>query len=159
MVELGERAPVFALPATDGEEITEVKLEEELGKGNVVLAFFPLAFSPVCTEELCEFRDSMAAFNALDAKVFGISVDSPFALKEFARQNGLQFVLLSDFNKEVSQAYGVLHEELMGLRGVAKRSVFIIDKDGIVRYKWVSDDPTVKPDLREVAQALEALGG
>ncbi|MFQ6116917.1 MAG: redoxin domain-containing protein, partial [Candidatus Bipolaricaulia bacterium] len=114
MVELGESAPVFTLPATDGEEITEVALERELGKETIVLAFFPLAFSPVCTEELCEFRDSPAAFNTVQAKVFGISVDSPFALKEFARQNGLKFPLLSDFNKEVAGAYGVLHEELMG---------------------------------------------
>ncbi|MFQ6033700.1 MAG: peroxiredoxin, partial [Candidatus Bipolaricaulia bacterium] len=144
MVELGESAPVFTLPATDGEEITEVALERELGKETIVLAFFPLAFSPVCTEELCEFRDSLAAFNTVQAKVFGISVDSPFALKAFAQQNKLNFTLLSDFNREACKAYGVLHEELMGLRGVAKRSVFVIGKDGIVRYKWVSDDPGVK---------------
>jgi len=159
MVELGERAPEFTLPATDGEEITEVALGGELGRENIVLAFFPLAFSPVCTQELCEFRDSMAAFNTVQAKVFGISVDSPFALKAFARENRLQFTLLSDFNREASRAYGVLHEELMGLRGVAKRSVFVIDREGIVRYKWVSDDPGVKPDLREITQALAGLDG
>lgn len=101
----------------------------------------------------------MAAFNTVQAKVFGISVDSPFVLKAFARENGLKFPLLSDFNKEVSRVYGVLHEELMGLRGVAKRSVFVIDREGIVRYKWVSDDPGVKPDLRVISRALEELDG
>jgi peroxiredoxin len=155
--EPNQKAPDFTTKACDGEKIEEFTLSRELGKENIVLAFFPLAFSPVCTSEMCSLRDSLAQFHSLQARVYGISVDSPFTLNVFIKANDLKFKLLSDFNREISRAYGVLHEELMGLKGVAKRSVFVLDKNGIVRYRWVSDDPRQLPDFGAIRQALQGL--
>jgi peroxiredoxin len=154
MVDVGDKAPDFILPDID---LKKQSLKDYVGKKKIVLAFFPLAFSPVCTNEMCSFRDSEQQLNSLDAQVIGISVDSPFTLKAFAEQHGFKFPSLSDFNREVSKRYGVLHEEILGLRGVSKRSVFIIDKDGVVRYKWVSEDPTKQPDYSAVKEALSKL--
>jgi peroxiredoxin len=154
MVEVGDRAPDFILPDTD---LKKQSLNDYIGMKKIVLAFFPLAFSPVCTDEMCSFRDSEQQLNNLDAQVIGISVDSPFTLKAFAKQHGFKFPSLSDFNREVSKRYGVLHEEILGLRGVSKRSIFVIDKDGVVRYKWVSEDPTKQPDYAAVKEALSKL--
>jgi len=154
---LGKKAPNFSLPAVQDGELGEVELYEELKKGSedgIVLAFFPLAFSSVCTEELCQFRDSMSEFKDLNARVFGISVDSPHALRAFAKENNLGFTLLSDFNKETIEDYDVVHEELSGLKRVAKRSVFVLDENGRVKYRWVSDDPGKLPDREEIDKAL-----
>lgn len=153
-VELNVKAPDFELPSHKGDK---VKLSEAIKKGPVVLAFFPLAFTGVCTEEMCEFRDGLEELNKLNAQVFGISVDSHFALKEFAEKNNIQYPLLSDFNKEVGKAYGVQYENFLGLLGVNKRSAFVIDKDGQVRYRWVSDDAKVKPNQEEIRKALSSL--
>jgi peroxiredoxin len=155
--ELNQRAPDFTTKACDGEKIEDFTLSRELGKENLVLAFFPLAFSPVCTNEMCSFRDSMSQFNSLKARVYGISVDSPFVLNAFIKANELKFKLLTDFNKEISRAYGALHEDLMGLKGVSKRSVFVLDKNGTVRFKWVSDDPRQLPDFGAITKTLEDM--
>ncbi|MFN4218548.1 MAG: peroxiredoxin [Candidatus Bipolaricaulia bacterium] len=155
--ELNHKAPDFTTKVCDGEKIEDFTLSKELGKENIVLAFFPLAFSPVCTTEMCSFRDSLAQFNSLQARVYGISVDSPFTLNAFIKAHNLKFKLLTDFNKEISRAYGALYEDLMGLKGVAKRSVFVIDKNGLVRYRWVSEDPRQLPDLGAIRKALEGL--
>src|SRR6476619_3599888 len=123
--EVGQQAPNFSLPNTERQPVT---LESLRGKP-VIIAFFPLAFSPVCTEEMCTFRDALAELNDANAQVVGISVDSPFALRAFAEAQRLQYPLLSDFNKETSQAFGVLNENLLGVfKGVANRAVFIIDR-------------------------------
>ncbi len=156
MPQVGEKAPDFTLPLCDGERVGQFTLSEHRGK-NLVLAFFPLAFTSVCTQEMCTFSDQLNAFSELGADVYGISVDSPFALNAFIKAHDLKIPLLSDFNKEVSRAYGVLHEELMGLRGVSKRSVFVLDRDGVVRYRWVSDDPGKMPDFDEIREALRGL--
>jgi len=156
----GEKAPNFKLKATVDGEQTELELSEELAKEDkegIVLAFFPLAFSSGCTKELCQFRDSLSEFEDLDAKVLGISVDSPYALKAFAEENDLKFPLVSDFNKDIIETYGVVQEDLNGLKGVAKRSVFVLDSDGTVRYKWVSDDPSILPDQGEVKEVLKTV--
>jgi peroxiredoxin len=153
-VKVGEEAPDFTLPSTEGREVS---LREYRGKRNIVLLFYPLAWSPVCTRELCGFRDHLKDFEDLDAQVLGISVDSPFAQKAWAEAHALGFPLLSDFNREVCRRYGVIHEELLGLRGIAKRSVFLIDREGTVRYRWVSEDPRREPDRREIQKALEGL--
>jgi len=153
--EIGQQALDFTLPCCDGQKIEPFRLSQNLGKDQIVLAFFPLAFTPVCTNEMCQFSDELNRFHELNAQVYGISVDSPFTLNAFIEAHDLKIKLLSDFNKEVSQKYGVLHEELRGLKGVSKRSVFVIGKDGLVRYRWVSDDPGVMPDLQEVRRALE----
>lgn len=155
---VGSKAPDFTLPSSDGQQVGKVTLSELTGTDNIVLAFFPLAFTPVCREELCEFKDQLGQFNQLNAKVFGISVDSPFSLNAFSKVEGLNFPLLSDFNKEVSNAYGVLYDTLLDFKGVAKRSVFVIDKDGLIQYRWVSEDPKVKPDLNEITDVLKRLG-
>ena len=152
--DLNVKAPEFELQSNKGES---VKLSDKLAVGPVVLVFFPLAFSGVCTEEMCEFRDNLAELNGLKAQLFAVSVDSRFALNAFAEKNHLEFPLLSDFNKEVSKAYGAQYETFLGLNGVAKRSAFVIDKEGVIRYRWVSEDAKVKPNLGEIREALKAL--
>ncbi|MEW6280542.1 MAG: peroxiredoxin [Candidatus Eremiobacterota bacterium] len=148
------KAPDFELVSHKGEK---VRLADLLAQGPVVLAFFPLAFTGVCTTEMCEFRDMMAEFAGLDAHVLGLSVDSRFALQAFAEKNNLDFPLLSDFNKEVGKAYGVLYEDFLGMHGVHKRSLFVVDREGTVRYSWVSEQAGVKPDLGPVKETLKAL--
>jgi peroxiredoxin len=123
----------------------------------VVLAFFPAAFSSVCQKELCTFRDSMAELNKAKAQVLGISVDTFFALKAFQDQQHLNFPLLSDFNKQVIREYGAFNEDMIGLKGIAKRSVFVLDRDGVVRYREVLDDARNEPNYQKVLAAVSAL--
>ncbi|MEB3778689.1 MAG: peroxiredoxin [Desulfurococcales archaeon] len=153
VVEVGDKAPGFKLPDQD---FNEVSLDDLLAQGKpVVLVFFPAAFSPVCTTELCTFRDRMAQLEKANATVVGISVDSPWCLKEFKDKNRLQFPLLSDYNREVIEKYGIVLDEVLGLRRLAKRAVFIVKPDGTVAWKWVSDDPRVEPDYDEVIRQAE----
>jgi peroxiredoxin len=149
----GSKAPEFTLFDT---EKKPRPLSEFRGK-NVVLAFFPGAFTGVCTKELCTFRDAMSNFNNLNAQVVGVSVDSPFANKAFAAQNNLQFPLLSDYSRGVSKQYGGVHEDFAGMKGysASKRAVFIVDANGNVKYAWVSENPGVEPDYEAVTQALK----
>jgi len=133
-----------------------VTLSQLKGKP-VVLAFFPAAFSGVCQKELCTVRDSMGALNNAGAQVLGISVDTFFALKAFQDQQKLNFPLLSDFNKEVIRSYGVFNEDMIGLKGIAKRSVFVIDKDGIVRYREILEDARNEPDYQKLLAAVSQL--
>ena len=123
----------------------------------VVLAFFPAAFSSVCTKELCTFRDSLAAFNKANAQVYGISVDTFFTLKAFKDAQGLTFPLLSDFNKTAIRDYGVFNEDMIGLKGIAKRAVFVLDKDGTVRHREVLEDARNEPDYQQTLGAVAAL--
>lgn len=156
-LDINDQAPDFEAKSADGESVGDFRLSEVLGQENVVLAFFPLAFTGGCTKEMCAFRDQLAQFNELNAQVYGVSVDSPFSLNVFSQQNGLTFPLLSDFNRDISRSFGVLHEELMGLREISKRSVFVLDAKGVIRYRWVSDDPGQLPDLDVVRSALGEL--
>ncbi len=153
-VNVGSAAPEFKLYGTD---LKERSLSEFRGK-NVILVFYPGAFTGVCTKELCTFRDSLTNFNSLDAQVVGISVDGPFANKGFADQNLLTFPLLSDFTRTVCKMYCGVHEDFAGLKGysVSKRAVYILDKKGIVTYRWVSENPGVEPPYDEVRKALGA---
>jgi len=152
---VGEKAPDFTLPDTDRKSR---RLSEFRGK-KLVLAFFPGAFTSVCTKEMCAFRDSLARLNELKAQVVGVSVNDPFSNKGFAERNLLTFPLLSDYNREVVRLYGIELNDFAGLKGysVAKRSVFILDKDGVVRYRWVSEDPGVEPNYREIEDALSRI--
>lgn len=152
-LQVGQPAPRFTLPSKPGQP---VDVGAEFGKGKVVLLFFPLAFSPVCTEEMCHFRDNWSEWSALNATIFGISVDSPFVTERFRTDQGIPFPVLSDFNKDVSASFGVLHDELAGLRGVSKRSAFVIGEDGRIVYAWVSDNPKVQVPFDEVRRAVEA---
>lgn len=150
----GSTAPDFTLPNQDREPVT---LSKQRGRPTV-LAFFPAAFSSVCQKELCTFRDALARLNKVNAQVYGISVDTFFALKAFADQQHLTFPLLSDFNKQVIRDYGVFNEDMIGLKGIAKRAVFVLDKNGVVRHREVLDDARHEPDYEKVYTAVAALG-
>jgi len=152
-VDVGSKAPDFTLTNQDRQP---VQLSEQRGKP-VVLAFFPAAFSGVCTKELCTFRDSMAQLNAANAQVYGISVDTFFTLKAFRDSQHLSFPLLSDFNKEVIRLYDVFFEDMIGLKGLAKRAVFVIDKDGVIRHRQVVADARNEPDYEQVFSTLASL--
>ena len=153
-VDVGSKAPDFTLTNQDRQP---VKLSDQRGKP-VVLAFFPAAFSSVCTKELCTFRDSMAQLNAIQAQVYGISVDTFFTLKAFHDQQHYNFPLLSDFNKQVIRDYGVYNEDMIGLKGIAKRAVFVLDKEGVVRLKEVLDDARNEPNYDNVLSMLNTIG-
>ncbi len=155
--EVGQKAPQFTLVGTDLKAVTL----SDFGGKNVVLAFYPAAFTGVCQKELCTFRDQLNDFASAGTAVVGVSVDSPFANKEFAAKNGLDFPLLSDITREAIRQYDVVFNDLAGVKGftVAKRSVFVIDKQGVVRYRWVAPEPKVEPNYAEVASAAKALVG
>jgi peroxiredoxin len=154
-IEVGNKAPDFTLPDTD---LKTRSLKEFRGK-KVVLAFFVGAFTSVCTKEMCAFRDSMARLIDLKAQVIGISVNDPFSNKAFAEKNRLTFPILSDYTRQVIKIYGIETPDFGGLKGytVAKRSIFIIDKNGIVRYIWTTEDPITEPYYGEVESALEKI--
>jgi peroxiredoxin len=156
-LETGDTAPDFQLPAAnhDGDV---VHLDEALEDGPVVLAFFPLAFTGTCRDELCTFRDRLGEFEDVGAQVLAISVDSPPALERFAEDEDLNFPLLSDFNRDVTPGYGGFHEDLMGLQRVARRAVFVLDGDRTVRYAWATDDPSDLPPFDEIQGALPTPG-
>jgi glutaredoxin-dependent peroxiredoxin len=154
-VEVGSKAPDFTLVNHDRENVT---LSQELKKGHVVLAFFPGAFSGTCTKEMCNFRDTMSHFAKVNANVLGISTDTFFALKAWRDQQHFEFPLLSDYNKEVIGAYGVVNPDMIGLKNIAKRAVFVIDKGGSVRYREVLDDARNEPDYNRLNEALARLG-
>lgn len=156
MIEIGDRAPDFTLPAAYGEtydDVGEFRLSDATDEGIVVLAFFPAAFTGGCTEEMCAFRDSIARFNESDAQVYGISVDLPPALNVFIQEHGLNFPLLSDFNQEVIAKYGVVRDDLYGVSDVARRSVFVI-ADGEVVYTWVRTGDE-RPEYAELVRTVE----
>ncbi len=151
---LGKKAPVFKLQNGNFEFIN---LEDYKGNRNVVLLFYPLAFSGVCTEELCSIRDNMKIYESLDAEVIAISVDSLFVQKAFKQAQNLNFELLSDFNKEVSKLYNTIYEDFYGMIGVSKRSAFIIDKEGMVRFEEILDTDDVLPNFYEIQKILAGL--
>jgi peroxiredoxin len=155
MVNQGEKAPVFTLPDTDRKQ---KNLQEILKPKNAtLLAFFPGAFTSVCTREMCTFRDSLAQYNNVNAQVVAISVNDPWTNKAFAEKNNLSFPILSDYNRDTVKSYNVYHNDFGGLKGytVAKRSVFILDPNGVVTYKWVSDDPSKEPNYEDLRKAAE----
>jgi peroxiredoxin len=153
-IAIGQAAPDFSL-------FDSAKQEVQLNglKGNnVLLLFFPFAFSSVCTSELCSVRDNFKQYEQLGVKVFGISVDSLYTLAKFKEAEGLNFTLLSDFNKEVCQAYGAFHETFSyGMRGVSKRAAFLIDKEGIIQYSEVLENPGLQPNFSVIQEVLEKL--
>lgn len=150
-VTVGEKAPGIELSASTGDVLS---LERYRGEKPVVLLFFPLAFSPVCTNELIAMRDDYESFEEIGAEVIALSVDSHFTLKAWAEQLELQFPLLSDFNREAVSEFGTLYEDYYGMRGVSKRAAFVVDVDGTVRYSWVSEDSDQLPPFDEIKEAL-----
>ncbi len=153
-LEVGNEAPDFTLLEAPGRSVT---LSEELQKGPVVLVFYPADFTSVCQEELCRFRDVLADYNSMGANVLGISVDGIFSHKAFKEANGIEYPLLSDWDKTVIKDYDIVHEDFAGMKDVAKRSVFVVDTDRTVVYVWVSEDPGKLPPFDEVKMAVTKL--
>jgi len=153
-IQVGQKAPQFTLHNTDKNKVSL----SDFSNKNVLILFFPLAFTGVCTNEMCSMRDSMAVYNGLNVEVIGISVDSLFVLDRFKKEHNLDFNLLSDFNKEVSQAYGCLYENFVfDMQGVSKRSAFIIDKEGTVQYAEVLESAGDLPDFNAIQVCLQTL--
>ena len=153
-IEIGQPAPGFTLYDSTKNKIT---LSDMKGQ-NVLLLFFPLAFTSTCSAELCSIRDNISFYNNVNAKVFGISVDSLHTLAKYKADQNLNFTLLSDFNKEVSSLYGSLYEMFgYNMKGVSKRSAFVIDKDGIIRYAEVLENAGEQPNFKNLTLILEGL--
>lgn len=153
-IQTGQQAPDFSLYDTDKNLVT---LSSMRGK-NVLLLFFPMAFTGVCTKELCATRDNIAMYNGLNAQVLGISVDSIFSLGKFKEEQHINFPLLSDFNKEACTAYDAIYQDfVLGMKGVAKRSAFVIDAEGVVRYAQVLDNAGELPDFEAIKKCLETI--
>jgi peroxiredoxin len=152
-LDVGSKAPDFTLMNQERQPVTLSGLKGQ----PVVLAFFPAAFSGTCQQEMCTLRDSMGQLSKANAQVLGISTDTFFALKAFQDQQQLGFPLLSDFNKEVIRDYGVFNEDMIGLKGIAKRAVFVIDKDGVIRFREVLEDARNEPDYKAVLSSVASL--
>ena len=150
-IQQGQPAPQFTLSSS---ELKQVSLADFKGK-KVVLHFFPLAFTGVCTTQLCTMRDNFGYYDSLNAQILGISVDSPFTLAKFKEENNYQFTLLSDFNKEVSTAYGAIYEQFFGMKGVSKRAAFVIDEHQVITYAEVLEDANNLPDFNAIAGAVK----
>ena len=155
MVAEGDDAPTFEAPAAKPNgDIEAVTLPEATADGPAVLAFFPGAFTSTCTSEMVTFRDRLDDLEAAGASLYGVSIDSPFSLAEFADRNDLNFPLVGDTQWELVDAYDVRTDfEAVDLEGVAKRAVFVVDADGTVTYAWVADDPSLEPDYEAVLSA------
>jgi len=153
-INIGDSAPDFTLKSHQGGEVQLSALKGD----NVLVLFFPFAFSGVCTKELCQTRDDIAFYNSVNAKVLGISVDSHHTQAKFAEVNGLDFPLLSDFNKNVMTAYGTIYDDFIGYyQGVAKRSAFVVDKEGVVRYAEVLESAGDIPNFEAIQGVLKEL--
>jgi len=152
MIDIGDEAPDFTAPLANG-DVETFTLSEHLDEAPIVLAFFPAAFTPTCTTEMCTFRDRMANFEDIDATVYGISVDLPYTLNEFREQNDLDFGLISDERRELIDAYGVASAFSPLDMRVAQRAVFVVDDDGTITYRWLGDTPKQEPDYEAVREA------
>lgn len=152
---VGSKAPDFTLPDPD---LNMKSLQDFKGK-KVVLAFFPAAMSPVCTKEMCSFRDSFQELSDAGAQVVAVSIDGPFANKQFTAMHSLNFPVLSDYARDAVRKYGVVMPDLLHVKqyNAAKRSVFVIDPNGTVKYKWVSDNPLIEPNYDEIKQVIKTI--
>ncbi len=157
-IEVGSKAPDFTLKTKTAEGIKEVKLSDNFGKKQTILLFFPLAFTSVCTKEMCTATEDYEAFSNLDAAVYGISSDSPFALDAWAKASHMSITLLGDMDSSVIKSYGVLAAERFGFPGIAMRSAFIVNKEGIITYKWVGSELSDFPDFDAIKNALKTGG-
>lgn len=151
----GTEAPDFSVPPS-GEPDSRVTLEDTKGF-KFVLLFFPMAFTGVCTEEACEISNELSEYRKLRAEIMGVSVDSPYALNAWKEQEGFDLPLLSDFNRDMIEAYDVKRDDLNGLRNVANRAAFVIDQEGVIQYSWESEDPGELPPFDEIRDTVEAL--
>jgi len=150
----GTKAPDFTLKTTAPDGLKDVKLSDNFGKKQTVLLFFPLAFTGVCTQEMCDVTSGLGQYSGLNAEVLGISVDSPFSQAAWAKQNKIQVTLLSDLNKKVAAAYGVIFPGLAGIGDTSARAAFVIGKDGVVKYAEQTPTPKDLPNFEAVKAAL-----
>jgi peroxiredoxin len=157
-IAVGTKAPDFTLKSKTAEGVNDVKLSENLGKKNTVVLFFPLAFTGVCTQEMCDITAGLSAYSDLNAAVVGISVDSPFAQEAWAQKENIGITLASDLNKTTSKDYGVLLDDLLGFGSTAARAAFVIDKDGVVQYSEQTPTPKDLPDFDAIKAKLAELG-
>jgi glutaredoxin-dependent peroxiredoxin len=157
-ISVGTKAPDFSLKSKQASGLADVKLSANFGNKNTVLLFFPLAFTSVCTKEMCEITAGLNAFSGLNADVIGISVDSPFAQEAWAQREKIGITLASDLNKETAKAYGTLLPDLLGLGSVSARAAFVIDKNGVVQYSEQTPTPKELPNVPAIQDALAKLG-
>jgi len=153
-IPIGTKAPDFTLKSKTAEGLVDVKLSDRLGQKQVVLLFFPLAFTGVCTQEMCDLSSGLDRYAGLNAEVFGISVDSPFAQEAWAKQNKITVPLLSDLNKEVAKAYGVIFPGLAGIGDTSARAAFVVGLDGVIKYAEQTPTPKDLPNFEAVVAAL-----
>ena len=159
-LEIGTKAPEFSLATKTADGPEKIRLSDNFGSRNTVLLFFPLAFSSICTEEMCDVSSGLGEYSDLNAAVYGISGDSPHALEAWAREKNITVTLLGDYDHKVTEAYGVAYDSFipeMGLVGVAKRSAFVIDKTGVIQYAESSDNPKQLPDFEAIKAKLAEL--
>jgi peroxiredoxin len=154
----GSKAPDFSLKSKTAAGLEDVKLSDRLGQKNVVLLFFPAAFTGVCTQEMCSISGGLKDYEGLNAEVIGVSVDSPFAQEAWAQKEGITFPLVSDYDKQVIRAYDVVIESLAGIGVAAQRAAFVIDKNGVIQYAEGTPTPKDLPDFEAVKAALGKLG-
>lgn len=154
----GDKAPEFTLKAKTSEGLVDVKLADQIGKGSTLLLFFPAAFTSVCTQEMCDITAGLNAYDGVNAKVIGISVDTPFAQEAWAQKEGIKVTLASDLNKAVSKAYGVLLDDLLGIGSLSARAAFVIDKEGVIQYAEQTPTPKDLPNFEAIKAKLAELG-
>ena len=156
-IAVGTKAPDFSLKSKTASGVADVKLGNNLGKKNTVILFFPLAFTGVCTQEMCDITAGLSAYSGLNADVIAISVDSPFAQEAWAKQNNIGITLASDLNKTTAKAYGVLLDDLGGFGSTAARAAFVVDQKGIIRYSEQTPTPKDLPNFNSVKDVLAKL--
>jgi peroxiredoxin len=156
-IAVGTKAPDFSLKSKNASGVSDVKLSNNLGKKNTVVLFFPLAFTGVCTTEMCDVSAGLSAYSGLNADVVGISVDSPFAQEAWAKQNHIGITLASDLNKTTAKAYGVLLDDLMGFGSTSARAAFVVDKAGVVQYSEQTPTPKDLPNFGAIKDVLAKL--
>ncbi|MBL9135958.1 MAG: redoxin domain-containing protein [Verrucomicrobiales bacterium] len=157
-IAVGTKAPDFTLKSKNSTGLVDVKLSANFGSKNTVLLFFPLAFTSVCTAELCDVTQGISAYKSLNADVIGISVDSPFAQEAWAQKEKISLTLVSDLNKEVTRAYGVEFKGLAGIGDTSARAAFVIGKDGVVKYSEQTATPKDLPNFNAIKECLAKLG-
>jgi peroxiredoxin len=156
-IPVGSKAPDFSLKSKKASGLVDVKLSDNLGKKNTVLLFFPLAFTGVCTQEMCDVTAGINAYTGVNADVIGVSVDSPFAQEAWAQKEKIGITLASDLNKKTAEAYGTLLPDLLGLGSVSARAAFVIDKDGVVQYSEQTPTPKELPNFNAIKETLGKL--
>lgn len=156
-IAVGTKAPDFSLKSKNAEGVKELKLSDNAGKKNTVILFFPLAFTGVCTQEMCDITAGLGQYSGLNAEVIGISVDSPFAQEAWAKQHNIAIALGSDLNKTTAKAYGVLLDDLLGFGSTSARAAFVVDKNGVVQYAEQTPTPKDLPNFNAIKDTLSKL--